>query len=213
MAGMTYGSLVGPKSADGSIKNWINYNLLPVEAILTDAQAMIYSLLRVREMRTSSVVTLAVGASSVPLPTGFLDPLAIIGKDGIGDAELVDEMELERLRLYGSDGTLQTGYVTSCAPRATLDFNAATDSARQFSILYYAQPAPLSLANQTNFLTMRYPHILRAMTSAVAADFRHDDANYTRFFQRATTFITAAAINDDLSRRGMITPRGFHHHG
>ena len=48
---MTYTSLIGDKNTAGSIARWVNYSKLDADQILQEAQALLYSMLRVREMR------------------------------------------------------------------------------------------------------------------------------------------------------------------
>lgn len=206
---MTYGSLVGSKTTDGSIRNWLGVANLPVEAILLDAQAMIYSQMRVREMIQRATIVLPLGNAFTALPDGYLDPVALAEQDGLGYVELVDLAELERARTYDENGTLETSSVTCANATSTLEFDAKTDQARRFSLIYYGRPADLGGSNQENFLTKRYPHILRTMTAALAADYRHDDENYTRWLTRSSALIGSAQIEGDLSKRGTIYPRGF----
>jgi len=72
---MTYSSLVGPKGSAGSVANWVGYSKLDIPTTVDEAQSLIYSLLRVREMRTEWTFGMNVGQSEIALPTGFLDPI------------------------------------------------------------------------------------------------------------------------------------------
>src|SRR5260370_10335031 len=75
---MSYTTLVGDKNTAGSIARWVNYSKLDADQILQEAQSLLYSMLRTREMRTHFSFDLAVGSSQVALPAGFLDPLGKI---------------------------------------------------------------------------------------------------------------------------------------
>ena len=75
---MDYNSLIGDKTVPGSIKLWINNALIDVGTILSEAQALIYQHLRVREMIVSDYAfVMAQGDYSKPLPARFLDPIAM----------------------------------------------------------------------------------------------------------------------------------------
>src|SRR5260370_38056571 len=69
---MSYTTLVGDKNTAGSIARWVNYSKLDADQILQEAQSLLYSMLRTREMRTHFSFDLAVGSSQVALPAGFL---------------------------------------------------------------------------------------------------------------------------------------------
>jgi hypothetical protein len=51
---VNYSTLVADKTVAGSIKRWVNYGQIDSETVLTEAQALIYSMLRAREMRQAS---------------------------------------------------------------------------------------------------------------------------------------------------------------
>lgn len=71
---MTYNSLVAPKGTAGSLLNWIGYSKVDITTVLDEMQALIYSLLRVRDMRFQWVFGVPVGGCKVALPKRFLDP-------------------------------------------------------------------------------------------------------------------------------------------
>lgn len=72
---MSWTSLTAAKGTAGSIANWVSYSLLDITTILDEAQSLLYSMLRVREMRTHTVFTMAVGGAWQTLPARFLDPI------------------------------------------------------------------------------------------------------------------------------------------
>lgn len=75
---MNYTTLIAAKSVVGSIKSWVNYSKLDVVTVVDEAQALLYSLLRTREMMAGTQFTMALNESYVALPTGFLDPIGKI---------------------------------------------------------------------------------------------------------------------------------------
>lgn len=201
---MNYTDLIAAKTNTGSVKYWINYDPVPVEAVIEDAEAFIYSRLRVREMRASTTLSLASGDSTEALPTGFLDPISMVDKNPGTPIVQVEEGRLLELRSY--DET--TGLMTSGVPGRyaifdeVFNFDVRADAARSLVLVYYKRPTALGASNATNWLTTRYPNLLRAAILAHAADFRQDDGNYKRWMERAAALITAANAESDLSRRG-----------
>lgn len=232
---MDYASLIGPKTTPGSIANYANYGLVPATEVLIDAQALIYQRLRVREMRFGPLpLPLSVGAIHAPLPAGFLDPISIHDSFFL-PVHMKDPESLLRLRFV----IAQTGdfafpdfdpqdFLTTAAwqqgvPRSAsifgeqIQFDVAANVPMVYWMIYYGTPPPLGPGNtvpattNTNFLTNRYPHILRAGVLAAAADFRKDDADYQRSMQRLTGLIQDAKTQDDLVNRSIEIEGDYSH--
>ena len=100
---MNFNSLMASKGSPGSILNWVGYSKIDVATVLDEAQSLLFSLLRVREMRTEWVFGMSPGACRVALPLRFLDP---IGKawDITNSIKLGQkiESEIEGARAYDS---------------------------------------------------------------------------------------------------------------
>lgn len=202
---MTYSGLIGAKSSSASLRNWVNYSILPVEELISDAEAQIYSLMRVREMRASASLSIALNDSTEPLPTGFLDPISLTDAEG-DDVEQTDELSLMRYRVI-SGGVLTTGDFQKYAIfNEAMNFDVRARAATTLDLLYFKLPTTLGTGNETNWLTVRYPHILRAMLLAKAFAFRQDDSRADRWEAKAVAFIESANSMDDLSRRGANFP-------
>jgi len=218
---MNYNDLIGPKTTPGSIANYANYGLAPATEVLIDAQALIYQRLRVREMRIGPLpIPLAVGAISVALPAGFLDPISVHDAS-FAPVFMKDPESLLKRRFV----TAQTGdfafpdfnpqdFLTAAAWQQgvphfasifgeQLQFDVAANVSMIYWMIYYGTQPSLGPATNTNFLTNRYPHILRAGVLAAAADFRKDDADYQRCIQRLTGLVQDAKTQDDLVNRGI----------
>jgi hypothetical protein len=77
---MTYTNLIAGKSTAGSIANWVSFDKVSavLPTILEEAQALIYQMLRVREMRMVMRFTMTAGLSFYPLADRFLDPIGDI---------------------------------------------------------------------------------------------------------------------------------------
>lgn len=83
-----------------------------------------------------------------------------------------------------------------------MKFDTAFDQAAVCKLLYFRQPLLLSATNQTNFLTVRYPNLLRVACLAAAAQYMKDDTEYSKNVQALTGLIGSIAAADDLSYRG-----------
>ena len=202
---MDYNSLVAPKSSPGSIAGWLAYSdqILPLADILTDAQAFIYQTLRCREMLVPGyAIALAPGAQSAPLPAGFLDPYWM-SDQYLCEVKHKDLGTIRKRRNVDSSGApVQSQPRYYCVTGTTFEFDCAANAAMTFTADYYGTPAPLSALNDTNFLTIRYPHVLRTACLAAGSDFLKDDAGYQKFTQRLAAMIADLQVNDDLSMRG-----------
>jgi hypothetical protein len=271
---MNYLDLTGPKSVPGSIHNWVNYRKTPIEVILDEAQALIYSRLRVREMRAASTVRLPQHAFTAPVPAQFLEPISLW--DRIDHFELLphryvfDRGMLER-RIFDGDATTElfanitatatviavTGFkhfptsgnfsvlvdqeamlvtaghattswtvqrgfggtiAASHSAGARVDasllsstpgnvalydelfqFDCKADEPRVYDLVFYRTPDLLSPTVQSNFLTRRWPHLVRKSTQAAAADFSKDAEEYARLGAELYALIDAANAESDMS--------------
>lgn len=199
---MDYLELIGPKSRAGSIQNFVNYKRVPGEVVLEEAQALIYSYLRVREMRASAVITLAAAASSASLPTGFLEPIVMRDREGwetIPD-KYVNEADLLARYTYTND-VLDTGTPMEVAIfDEAFQFACKAEAQRKYDLVYYKTPTLLSASNTTNFLTRRWPYILRIACLAGAARFMKDMDEFRTQETELIAFCEKANAESDLSR-------------
>lgn len=83
-----------------------------------------------------------------------------------------------------------------------LKFDCAMETASQFKMLYYRSPKPLSASNLTNWLTIRYPKLLRVACMAAAADYMKDDTEYQKHVTALTALVGSTAAENDLQYRG-----------
>jgi hypothetical protein len=288
---MTYASLVGDKNTAGSIARWVNYSKLDVDQILQEAQSLIYSMLRVREMRAHFNFNIAQGGDRVVLPAGFLDPIGKISLLGTGaKAEQRYPNFIQRRRVYtetsgslgvnpftttsgstavtvnlashglsqgstfftagaaafngvtiagafdvtaivdannfiiditplgatpnasGAGGGAAVTYVADNLIQGTpiywgvwdetIFFDVAFAQASNCNLQYFKALPILSSTNTTNFLTSRYPHLLRKACTAQAWDFMRNDAEYQKDVAALTALIEQANAEGDLLYRG-----------
>jgi hypothetical protein len=201
---MDFTSLTADKTTSGSIRRWINHADVDSEAVLEDAQALVFQTLRVREMRTVFTdLTMAIGESAKALPTGFLDPIRLVDKTSDIKLRLRTEEWMEDFREYDS-GSLTTGTPHCFAIYGeALQFNVAYDAAATLRLVGFKAPAVLSLVTPTNFLTTRYPHILRAACLARAFSYRNSDERAASELQNLAAFVAKANMESDLTYRGL----------
>ncbi len=200
---MTYTQLVASNSTAGSIKNIVNRSDLPVEDILLDAQMEIFTRMRVREMRSVTTLSLAQGDLSVALPTGFLDPISI--KDQYYSDLIQQDMDaLLGMRATDGDGDpVEAEPVYYAIWDEKFQFDCAMNAALSFTLLYFKSPTLLSGSNETNFMTTRYPHLLRAACRKHAEIFTKNYAARDRAEDDLQKFLALIEQHDDLSYRGV----------
>lgn len=203
---MDYDSLTAAKGTPGSLANWVNFSdaLLPLGDILEDAQALIYDTLRVTYMRELRNLALPAAASAVARPDDLLDVIAIWDDQNV-KLGAKDEVSLQNRRAI--DGT--SGNYTVTRPSfysefgGSIQFDTVADTDYTFKMMGFFKPALLSDTNKTNFLTTRWPQMLRTACLAIAADFLNDDAKYNRFLQRLTPLIAQASVMGERSLLGL----------
>lgn len=272
---MNFDDLIGPKSRAGSLQNFVRYKPVPAQVVLEEAQALIFSQLRIREMRASALITLSVCAFTASLPTGYLEPLSMQDREGwnvIPDGYVSEDL-LNRKRLhdldvvttlaaailtagatsiqvasaaefrtsgsysiriddevmlmtagqgtttwtvtrgYGGttaavhangasvDGTLESGTPMHVAVFDEMfQFECKTDTARSLSLVFYKKPTLLSATNNTNFLTTRYPNILRVACQAGAASFMKDKEEFDAREAELIALCQSANAESDLGK-------------
>jgi len=205
---MTYSDLIASKANTESVAYWVNSTLLPVTSILTDAQAFIYSQLRIREMRGSAGIAVAPGEYQQSLPGDFLDPIFL--KDRYGNTvRQFEESALIRSRAFDSAGDVQPGLISRYSifdNQLQFDCKSSETTTVYFQLFYYRLPAALGPSNQTNFLTTRYPHLLRQTLIAMAYAFLKNDEGEKSAMAKAIAYIQSANEESDLSRRGADYP-------
>lgn len=201
---ITYTVLTGTKTTSGSLSNWVNRSDLPVENILLEAEALIYETLRVREMTAREALTFSASTQTASLPSGFLDPISYRPYEWGEPLPFVFEDALDEVR--DSSGTLQTGSPSRWAIIGdTAYVDVLPSAAFTGLLLYYKTPTALSGSNETNFLTSRYPSLLRyaCMTKA----YEHQkDAKAAEYLALTMQAIAAANATNEMWRRAQHIP-------
>jgi hypothetical protein len=291
---MTWSSLTGSKGSAGSIMTWVNYSKLSVDVqtILDEAQALLFTLLRTREMRTMWRFTIPINGAKIALPTGFLDPIGTMYCPSI-DARYFhkDESFIQNIRVFnevngnlgsnpftttsGSNlvtvhlanhgfsqdsdfytngatafngvtisGTFPIDSITDTnnfviditslgtTPSGSgagggsgtiaytceilqigsaqfwaiwdefIHFDFAFDTQQTLNLLYYKSPTLLSSTNQSNWLTNRYPFLLRQACITQAADWMKEKDEYQKDMQTLTAMVQKVSEENDMGWRG-----------
>jgi hypothetical protein len=150
---------------------------------------------------------MVIGDCFKALPTGFLDPI------GCGTGPTTSpEARLER----SCCGQIQFDPPTATCPlrhalqlrdlRRTSAVRAAYDADRDLEPigLYGSLTALTSETNETNFLTSRYPHILRTACLAQAYNFMNEDEREAKALAKLAAYIQKANAEADDSYRGLV---------
>ncbi len=203
---MDYTTLTASKSTAGSLANWLNRSDLPGAEILSEAESFIYERLRVREMQAVTTLTFADESSSQALPSDFLDPVSFL-PHGWGQPLLY--VHEETLRAYrDEDGNLFASPTPSrwTVIGTTAHLDVKLDGAFAGELLYYARPAALGAGNTTNWLTTRYPRLLRTVCMGMGYEHMKDHGQADRYLARGEALIADASSTNESYRRAQYVP-------
>ncbi|MEP0323308.1 hypothetical protein [Bauldia litoralis] len=195
----TYTILTSAKGVEGSIKYWANHDLIPAAQCLEEAQAWVYQRLRVREMIVRTPLALSASDETIDLDAtapGFQQPIRL-KLDGYGKLEYKCEENFPDDR--DSDGELPSGPPSCWTVIGTLiHLDTKLSAAMNGDIWYYGTPDALAAGNQTNFLTDKYPTLLRhaCLARAYASRNRADMVTIEETLAMAE-INKANATNDD----------------
>jgi hypothetical protein len=207
-----YSTLVAAETTVGSIKYAINYSRIDAAGILTEAQAWIYTRLRVREMISTANVAIADEATTASLPTGFLDPIQF-GIPGHMPRIKFKDAETFRAELgWDEDAALPEGPPTRWTViDETIQFDHKADQAYTAKLAYFKTPTALSASNETNWLTSRYPTLIRRVCTMFAAEARKEYDLMDRSEIKALELIQEIRKESDLIYRGMEADFNWEH--
>lgn len=206
----TYNKLVADKRTPGSIANWGNRKDLPVTDILHEAEAKIYSKLRVFEMVTRAPITLTSGNETATAESDFLQGLTIKWNADGRPIDLKDPVGFEESCFRDENGKLPDGMPSfySAIPNdnggGTYYFETEADEDYSGFQWYYRRPAPLSPTNQTNFLTNRYPTLLRRACMMFAYEHQQDFDRAARTEASVNQMLFDANVEADIALNGAI---------
>jgi len=211
---MNYTTLVASSATSGSIANWINKATAQAAAdeILVEAQSWIYRRLRHWKMISAPTTgSLTINQDYLTSPTDMLEPIVLV-TTGQYFQEIQQRTMQEVIGNWSFTGTGTNR--TPQQPRmfyfdeTTMRFDSPPNIAYTYALLYFKQPADLGSGNQTNFLTVTYPRLVRAACTAAACEWAKDSGqgNFDRTYwdQIAQDEIEKAQAESDRARRGTI---------
>lgn len=199
---VNFSTITGAKTVLGSIANYVNRSDLPTANILLESESMICERLRVREMQAREVLTFALSTQTAALPTGFLDPIGYRPYELGCELLFVHEGDLDEVRT--SAGVLSSGDPsrwTIIGETAYLD--TLPDAAYSGYLHFYKRPTALSVSNETNWLTIRYPSLLRYACMAKAYEHMKDQ-KAAEYLQLTMGAIAEANATNELWRRNQL---------
>lgn len=210
---MDYTTLIADKNTAGSIANWGNSSQLQSVAptIIDEAQSFVYRRLRHWRMLTEIPLTITAGNDYLDLSsiTNYLEDKTLfingLGSDGNVYNQRIWRKTPEEVKAYycfDSSGN-RVQQIPTCFYNngLKLKFDSPANIDYPTELMYYAQPAALSALNNTNWLTIYYPRMLRCALMAGATEFMKDAGmgNYDRTYwdSEAEKEIAMAQIESD----------------
>jgi len=200
---LDYTTLTGAKTVTNSIRSWVNHSAIPASDILTEAEAYIYERVRAWEMRQEASISAASGGSVFTLPTDFLAPIKLLldGHHHMGLTYLHEELFVAS---KDEDGELYESawpnYWTIMGEQGLLDVKLT--ETRNGDLWYYQRPEALSGSNTTNFLTVKFPTLLRRTCTMFGYEYRKDWQAFERELILVEGAIERANQHADSVRRG-----------
>lgn len=191
------------KTTEGSIRQWINNSTVPPGTILTEAEAWLYERIRTHEMlKIDTSLTMSVGVATLTLPSDFLQARSffITGGADFSYGRLRPKMPEEVEASFGYNGATRVNtrpdiyYVHG---GTTIEFDVPADKTYTTRLLYYAIPTALGSGNTINFLTQRYPRLLRAVCVAFANEFLKDQKEKLYWLQLAMAIVQEVNVLDE----------------
>lgn len=201
---MDYTTLVAEKTVDGSIRSWVNWGPVPATHVLTLAEDMIGSSLRVQQMRTLTTGTIAEGDTAITLPTDFREAISLRRTgDSAGVITLLDAEHFEtRLVLDDDDEPFEgTPFEGTIDGLTSIRLNTTADEAYPYRLWYIASPPRLSEEAPTNYLTDRYSNILLPACLYWAYSFAKDAASRDHWYAMFVAALQEANSEADLGRQ------------
>ena len=210
---MDYNQLIASSATAGSIARWMNNSTIvgDVPEIVVEAESWIYRRLRHFKMIPAPVTgTLTIGQDNLALPADHLEPIVLMTTGNY--YQFLDQKPMQEVLAswaWNGDGTtrVQQQPMIYYFDQSAFRFDSPPDKAYAYALLYYQQPAPLSVSI-TNFLTATYPRLVRCACMAAACEWAKDSGvgNFDRTYwdTLAQDEIDKAQAESDRSHRGII---------
>lgn len=202
-------ALLGTRTVDGSIKQYVNHADVPSSIVLVQAEQWIYERLRIREMLTSATGTLSSAADTISLPSRYRQPYHFM----FTASATVAKFKPVRKTLddvigafeYDADGNRTTGRPQTWSTDASnIQFDRKADQSYPYRFDYYQALAPLAAStNETNVLTDRLPRLLYATCNAFAQEWLKNEREKSYWLSVAMGEIDRANVTSDMEMDGV----------
>lgn len=212
---MTWSQLTGTSTVAGSIANWLNNTQVTAgtggvaDTLLQEAMDWITGsgLKHWRMMPNPVTGTMTIGNDYIDLPADFYEA-DIFYITGTNFQRMDMKTPQEVTANWSYDGTgarIQQKPIMYYVDQDSMRFDSAADQAYPYALVYYQSVPPLSVSNQTNFLTKYYGRLVRCAVMAHASEWAKDSGvgNYDRgyWLQQAMMEQDRAQADSDRSRR------------
>lgn len=201
----TYADLTAAKTADGSIRNWVNDSRIPAERVLKLAQDFLSQRVRVSAMRKRLATILSTDEDSLDITAempDFLDPQDVYLGGWVDPIEHIPQENFEPYRQTDENGDTfpgPPGFYTIVED--TMLFDVKADQDYPLLIWYYARPPYLGITQQTNLFTEKMDTALHFACMGMAYQHRKDEKRASAYLQMALAEAQASQITDDQHRR------------
>ena len=211
---MDYNMLVADSNTAGSVGSWINNSIVQpqVPEIIVEAESWIYRRLRHWKMLTPPTSgTITIGQAYITTPTDLLEPFLLWTTGNYFQFLIMKTpQDVVSAWSYNQDGTTRTQQQPQLYYQDStyLQFDSPPDQAYAYNLIYFQQPAPLSVSNPTNFITSTYPRLMRCACTAAACEWAKDSGqgNFDRTYwdQMAQDEIDKAQAESDRAKRATV---------
>lgn len=206
---MDYDTLIADRETEGSIKNWVNYALIPSSQIVLEAEQWIYQRLRVRQMIHEATGTFENSDNGlISLPSDYRGPILLhfTGTNRLYPKFNPDIGDVRAHFSYDGSGNRVTGPPQMWAADDTnivFDTYAPSGTTYNYELVYFRELTALSSSNLTNFLTTRYPGLFRKVCMMLAYEFQEDDKRAVVYENKAMREIFETEKEKDLEFMGV----------
>ena len=222
MSALTWNILTGTTNTAGAIARWLNKSTLTsgtggdADLILQEALGWIFSRLRHWKMLTPPQNgTMVVGNDQIAVPDDMLEPDFIMIAGLVNGNFYQQELQQKPIntvyRAWAFDGTgarIQQTPVIYSFNESYIQLDQQPDLAYPYVITYYQLPAALSNSNPTNFLTDKYPRLLRTTCMMMGAEWTKESnqGQYDRGYwaQMSQEELMQAQAQSDRARRAIV---------
>lgn len=215
---MTWTSLTGASTVPGSIARWLNKSTLTsgpdgdADLILQEATGSIFGKLRHWQMLTPPIAgTMVVGADTVAVPADMVEPDFFMLTGGNYQKVLPLKTPNEVYSAWGYDSSnarVQQTPMIYTFNQTYFQFDAPPDLAYTYVYTYYQILAPLAEDNPTNFLTAKYPRLIRTAVMMAGAEWtkENNQGQYDRTYweQQFSAELALCQQQSDRARRASI---------